>query len=109
MEDVEEVEESAELEAAAEGSSGEEEEPHAAVREVGEQQRVGQRAVAQADAPERLALFVAVAVSLVERRAHQAVYESHRRAFRRCRRHALVTLQVRAHVRVRVGHWCSHW
>ena len=31
------------------------------------------------------------------------------RAAGRRRRHALVTLQARAPVRVRVGHWCSHW
>ena len=53
------------------------EETHAAVREVGEQQRVGQRAVAQAAATKHLAS--AVAVGLVERRARRhALHEAHR-------------------------------
>ena len=77
LEKVEEVEKSAELEAAAEAvGSRRREEPHAAVREAGEQKRDGQRAVAQPlHTPERLALFVVV--GLVELRARrQALHET---------------------------------
>ena len=101
VEDVEEVAESAEFEAAARARG---EKRGDARNGAGgcEQQRVDQRAVSQAAAPELLDVSVAVAVGLVERRARQAMYEAHRRAFRRCRRHAILTLQARGHVHVRV-------
>ena len=51
-----------------------EDERNATVREAGEQQRVGQRAVAQAAARACLAVFLPVAVGLVERRANRQAF-----------------------------------
>ena len=100
VQDVEEVAESAEFEAAARARGESRRDAHNGAGGC-EQQRVGQRAVTQAAAAELLDVSVAVAVGPVERRARQAMYEAHRGAFRRCRRYAILTLQARAHVHVR--------